>query len=234
MKERYRFYRDHKFIIAFVNDTGRMIAKTNFCDHKQVQKLKERVDGLVTLLKGHAEYEDNIFHPLLDAKGSNVHETIAADHKNNDAVFATWEKALKEIYELEDTDEKKQRGYEFYLAFREFEANTLIHLNNEENLIMPELQRFYSDDELKAVEANIYRKDEMTPDAMVRMMSTLFPYMDENDHLVFLNGIRDATPDKFAEVFRGVAKAVTDENKPILEDSEVKQLMTHFSLIEEA
>lgn len=233
MKARYRFYRVHKFVIAFINDITRMIAKTDFCDHDHIQKLKHRIEALIPLLQTHAEHEDAVFHSLLEVKGSTVHKSIADDHQKHASIFENWMKSLEEILKSHDPEGKKQQGYEFYLAFREFEANNLIHLNNEENLIMPELQRLYSDSELKAVTEKTYQKNEMTPEAMVGMMKAIFPYMDRHDRLVFLDDIYQATPDKFIEAFSGILELEIDTNNPILKNDEAKQLMEHFSLTEE-
>ena len=64
MKEmmRYRFYREHKYVSAAVNDVERLIAKTDFRDHAEIVKAKAAFDGLVQKLQGHAEYENNVLH----------------------------------------------------------------------------------------------------------------------------------------------------------------------------
>tara|TARA_R110000868_G_scaffold8205_3_gene42446 strand:+ start:36900 stop:37469 length:570 start_codon:yes stop_codon:yes gene_type:complete len=171
---RYRFYREHKFIIPFVE----------------------------------------------------------ADHAKHDGLFSAWISALTEIADDVDIEVKKQKGYQFYLSFREFEADNMRHLNDEEMVVMPELQRLYTDEELKAVEAKTYQMVEMTPEAMVGMMAALFPYMDVHDHKIFLEDIHQAAPEKFLPAFSGIAHAQADDGTSALSEIEVNQLMKQFSVDE--
>ncbi len=229
MTTRHRFYREHKLIIALVNDVTRLIAKTNFCKDDQIQILKKQLTSLTSLLKAHAEHEENAFHVLLEAKGSIVHQEISDDHEKHLVLFSNWDFALNSILAIDDPETRVEQGYQFYLTFREFDANNLHHLNIEETVIMSELQRLYSDAELEAVEAKTYKKNEMTPDAIIEMMKVLFPYMELHDYQAFLSEIYNCVPDKFDTAFNGIINATTDAGKPILDPKEICQLVSFFS-----
>jgi len=89
-------------------------------------------------------------------------------------------------------------GYTLYLTYRKFAADNLIHLHEEETKILPELQRLYTDDELRQVEAPTYEK--MTPEEMIGMMQALFPHMNPSDKSAFLSDIQKLQPEKFLEI----------------------------------
>jgi len=228
---RYRFYREHKFVIPFINDVTRLIARTDFQDEEQLKVVRERVNNVIGMLQGHAEHEEKAFHLLLEAKGSTVHQSIMKDHADHARLFDHIEASLKDISTAGTGEEKIRLGYAFYLQFREFEANNMNHINDEERVIMPELQRLYTDEELRAVEAKIYHK--MEPDHMIHMMKVIFPYMDSVDHLVFLSDIQIATPDKFKNAICGILKATNDVGEPIIIAAEVKQIVAHFRITTE-
>lgn len=196
-KNRYRFYREHKFVIAFVNDVGRLIARANFDNDDDLYEVKQKITQLSGLLSAHAAHEESAFHSLLKQKGSTIHEKIAEDHANHEKIFADWQAQLQTIATTDSAEEKIAKGYQFYLSFRRFEADNLQHLNEEETLLMTELQKLYTDEELELVERHTYQKPEMTPEALLHMLTTLIPYMNNDDLRAFLSDIQKADQDKF-------------------------------------
>jgi len=90
------------------------------------------------------------------------------------------------------------RGYEFYLCYRKFVADTLQHLHQEETVILPELQRLYSDDELQRVEYETYHS--MTAEQIIAMFKRLFNYMNPNDKMSFLADLKTLQPNKYSIV----------------------------------
>ena len=79
---------------------------------------------------------------------------------------------------------------------------------------MPELQKLYSDDELRAIEFGTYAQ--MTGEQMVEMMNVLFPHMNPSDREFFLMDIRDAQPGKFLEAWEAVALLIDVNEREML------------------
>lgn len=75
----------------------------------------------------------------------------------------------------------------------------LKHLYDEEKIILPELQRLYSDEELAALQAKTYAK--MTPEQMLGMLDVVFPHMNQDDMNFFINEMKAAEPQKFEIVW---------------------------------
>ena len=100
-------------------------------------------------------------------------------------------------------------GYQLYLAFRKFSGENLLHLHEEETVILPELQRLYSDEELSTVEFATYNI--MSADDLVEMLAVLFPHMDANDKKVFLLDIKACDPTKFAVVWSRIQDLLSDK-----------------------
>ena len=76
---RYKFYREHKYVSAAINDVERLIAKTDFTSQPQVEKVQEAFDALAQMLKGHANYENATLHELLK-RGSAIYKHVEEDH----------------------------------------------------------------------------------------------------------------------------------------------------------
>lgn len=196
---RYQFYREHKYVSSALNDLERLIAKSDCSNDKEIRKIETAFKALSDMLKGHAHYENEKLHSLLKAKGSFIFEKLEIEHEDQDLTLLTIEKAIKDLYASKNPEKE---GYHLYLLFREFVAENLHHLNQEERLILPELQRLYTDEELKEVEKATYQI--MTSAELIEMMQVLFPHMNKYDKKAFLNDIKEACPQKYEAAIKGV------------------------------
>jgi hypothetical protein len=199
---RYKFYREHKFVSAAVNNVERLVAKTDFRNRTEVETVKKAFDGLIEMLKGHAHYENETLHELLRKKGSAVYQQVEADHVQYEQQIRDLENQLNKAMASTTPDEQVELGYQFYVWFRKFAGENLLHLHEEETVILPELQRLYSDAELSTVEFKTYQI--MTPEEIVEMMEVLFPHMNSSDREAFLTDIKACNPAKFAIAWRGI------------------------------
>jgi hypothetical protein len=77
-------------------------------------------------------------------------------------------------------------------------GENLLHLHEEETKILPELQRLYTDEELRCVEEATYKM--MTPEQLIEMLKVLFPHMNASDKEAFLEDIKFSQPEKFKEI----------------------------------
>jgi hypothetical protein len=199
---RYQFYREHKYVSFALNDLERRIAKADFRVFKEVEKIQSEFKAIVHMLKSHAQYENSSLHELLRKKQSIVYEHVESDHHRYDEILDDLLLKLQKVLAEQNEDERVEKGHQFYLWYRKFVGENLLHLHEEETVILPELQRLYSDEELKAVESGTYHL--MTPTQMVHMMEELFPHMNPGDKEAFLKDIKDAQPEKFIEAWDGI------------------------------
>lgn len=203
---RYQFYREHKYVSFVLNDLERLIAKTDFRNSSQVEKIETEFQDMVQMLHGHAEYEDTKLHPLLEEKGSSIFQEAQKDHEDHDAVFQYLQLLLDQIKAAADEHQQIGLGYQFYLNYRKFVGENLHHLHEEETQILPELQRLYNDDELRTVEAETYRQ--MSVGELIHMMQVLFPHFNPSDRQAFLDDIQQAVPEKFIPIWEVIKESI--------------------------
>lgn len=213
-KMRYRFYREHKYVSYAVSELEKLIAKTDFRDRIQVDIIKNELANIEALMAGHAAWEESSVHELLRKKQSSVHTPIEIEHKEHAAQFNELQEMISSISNCRDENEQLNKGYAFYIAYRYYAANNLKHLHEEETIIMPELQKLYSDEELRAVEFKTYAQ--MTPEEMIHMMEVLFPHMNPSDREFFLTDIHDAEPTKFMKAWEGIKDKIGDGERELL------------------
>lgn len=199
---RVKFYREHKYVSAALNNLERLIAKVDFRKNTEIEGAKEEWADVSSMLRGHAQYEEEKLHSLLEKKGSTVHLLAHDQHEEMDAAFPEIDSLFNVAISEEDQDRKVEIGYQLYLTFRKFVGNNLLHLHEEETKILPELQRLYSDEELRLVEDATYQI--LTPQEMVEMVQVLFPHMNALDKEAFLKDIEISQPSKFKEILPAV------------------------------
>lgn len=213
--KRYKFYREHKYVCAAINDIERLIAKTDFTSATETVKVKEAFDAMFPMLKGHADYESSRLHRLLRERGSNVYRHAEEEHRVYEQKLNDLSNRLMLVSESIDPEERIELGYQLYLCFRKFAGENLLHLHEEETVILPELQRLYSDEELAQVEFESYRV--MTHEDLIHMMQALFPHMNPADRLVFLTDIKACDADKFLRAWQGIREQLDQDERKLIE-----------------
>jgi hypothetical protein len=195
---RVKFYREHKYVSAALNSLERLIAKTDFRKDAEVEVARSEWVDLSAMLHGHAHYEEERLHPLLERKGSTVHRHAHHQHEEMDATFPRIDALFEAVMREEDQDTRVEIGDQLYLTFRKFVGENLLHLHEEETKILPELQRLYTDEELRSVEDATYSV--MTCEEMIAMLQVLFPHMNALDKEAFLEDIKFLQPEKFEKI----------------------------------
>jgi DUF438 domain-containing protein len=208
---RVKLYREHKYVSFALSELERLIAKTDFTDNTAIAHIQNEWQRVKEMLEGHAYHEEHHFHALLEKKGSHVHHEVHNDHEHQ-------EETLKNLQCLLDivktSSDPVEAGYQFYLAYRKFVGDNLLHLYEEETKLLPELQRLCTDEELRAIEYPTYEM--MTLEEMVEMLQVLFPHMNFSDKCAFLMDINLAQPEKFLQLW--------DRVKGFLSAEEIKRL----------
>jgi hypothetical protein len=197
---RYKFYREHKFISATLNDVAESIARADFSSDADTKEVLIKFEALRAILGAHTHYEDVVLHKLLREKNSTVQAPAEADHQHYKALLATFVQDLQAILASTDSAQRIDQGDAFYLSFRKFASDNLRHLCEEEEIILPELRRLYSNKELCKVECSPYESNEQ----IASLMKNHFPHMNPNDREAFLTDIKACDPAKFAVAWESI------------------------------
>ncbi len=190
---RVKLYREHKYVSFALSELERLIAKTDFNNQAEIAHVQNEWLAVKEMLEGHAHHEEHNFHALLEKKGSTIHLEAKEDHEAQEKTLAHLDSLLGSIATSPDAVEA---GYQFYLAYRKFVGDNLLHLHEEETKLLPELQKLCTDDELRSLEHATY--EVMTVEEIQGMLEVLFPHMNPSDKEAFLTDIQLAQPEKAA------------------------------------
>lgn len=212
-KDRYRLYREHKYLFYVFSEILRLTALLDLSRAESRETLKNELGQLELLLQAHVEYEESRIHSILKDRHSPLFSEAEHQHRDQKLFF---DRLKEKMAFLDGVEEKEAHflGYELYLELRKFFGEYLNHFDYEERIIMPELQRLVSDEELREIDQVSYRQ--MSAEQLVEMMEVLFPHMNYEDRLTFLTEIKNCDPQKLAVAWKGIT--------PFLEENERNKL----------
>lgn len=209
-KLRHRLYREHKYVSSVISRFRETVARADFLSSEMMSEVKVKLTEIMELMHGHAFHENTVIHKLLRVKSSKIFEKIERDHAAHEGCFSSLFQLLEEVTRTTEAAQKIELGYQFYLKVQHFEADNLRHQLYEEEVILKELHRLYTDEELLLLtDAKSYAV--MTPDDLLEMLDVLFPYFNADDRQAFLSDIYFTEPDKFIAIWPQIQKIISHE-----------------------
>ena len=220
---RYSYFSDvHRHIRHEMHEVSEAAAKVDFKVESQRTAVKKKFDALVEYLKGHAEGEEMFQTPLLKAKNSKIADKLHVEHQQIEKEMNELNQKFNSIGSTQNAEQQVERGYDFYLSYTDFMCHYFQHLLGEERVIMPELQRLYTDDELRKVTLDLY--PQMPKEKIEEMLQFFFPYVSAIEREVMLTDLKDSLP---PETFRAAWEFIA----LTLEPQERKALANKFRKI---
>ena len=145
----------HKGLRAALYQTALQLQQTDFTESDQVEDAINKVREVVLLFEGHAHKEDHFVLPLINEYEPSVVATFNAEHQKDEQLGVELEGAVKKLSQSSTSQEMLVAGGELTTCFVRFMVFNLEHMAKEEDIINQILWRYYSDDEIKAVVAQI-------------------------------------------------------------------------------
>lgn len=160
--------------------------------------LADAVRFSVDLLVSHAEHEDTVVQPVLEAERPDLAEVIAADHHGLEPRMDGLVALAGTVAEVDGADARAWL-HALYLDLALFTGDYLRHQETEERVVMPALEAAIGPDEVHHLEMAIISS--IPPDEMAASLAVMLPAMNLDDRALLLGGMQAGAP---AEVFAGV------------------------------
>lgn len=141
----------HKGLRGWMGQVGARLGATSFVGPSRDDVLQE-LGELLQTLQEHALHEDTFIAPLLQERGTDRHLQWQGDHRRLGEAEISLRHQLEALMRLGgDHPVAEAAGTSLYRAFNRFVAETLVHLDYEESVVMPLLWATCTDDELRGV-----------------------------------------------------------------------------------
>jgi len=149
------FYQVHKALRAMLYETATELQRTDFNNEEEVNSVMINITAVVDVFDKHAHNEDRFVFSAVEQYEPSVVDSFEQEHVR-DHELSTQLRTLINIYRSLGSDEEKiQLGSALRKAFVDFLAFNLVHMAKEEDIINNLLWRYYSDEEIRAIERQI-------------------------------------------------------------------------------
>jgi hypothetical protein len=160
--------------------------------------LSRHVQSVVELLVAHAEHEDAVIQPVLEAQLPELAAQIATDHPHIEAQVEEIRDLAAAAVDASDA-EVRDDVFRVYMELASFTSAYLTHQDFEERDVTPALERAIGIDGV--VELHQAIVGSIPPDEMMRTLPLMLTAMNIDDRTEMLGGMQAGAP---PEVFAGV------------------------------
>lgn len=187
------------------------VGSTNYEDPKALKALQTQVNDVFAFLRAHAINEEVNIHPFVQKCGAGL-ERLEEAH----AVFGRDIDAMDEKMNAIVRMSPKERavaGPELYRQLARFIAAYLLHLDDEEYVILPVLMSTFPFDELNSVKMGLIRQ--IPPGEWPTQIRYQMPAMSAPECLHMLNMLKNAvkvTPQALATIRKAAERAMSPKD----------------------
>lgn len=195
-QQRYNVFNQiHKGLRALLYDTALCIQQTDF-NTEEAKQTVDKVVYVVDLFDEHAQHEDNHLLPLAEKHNPRLVEEFESEHEVDHRLSQSLRDHALAWYTATAENEKAMHGQAIFYSFNEFIAFNLYHMNKEENILLLNLWKHYTDNDLHTAEKAII--ENIQPETLMTESRWMMRSISVNEIIQWLKGIQFGAP---AEVF---------------------------------
>jgi hypothetical protein len=153
---RYNLFNQvHKGLRALLYETALAIQHTDFLQPQQAALTFKKIEKVLWMFEGHADIEDSVVFPQLVSVAPDVVKDFEEQHETDHRLGQDLGDIIASYGYAQTPADRQQCGINLLLAFNEFTAFNLQHMNKEETIIMGLFWQHFTDEGLFAMEREI-------------------------------------------------------------------------------
>jgi len=161
------FYQIHKALRAMLYETAIELQRTDFNNEEESAEALANIKTVVNLFDKHAYHEDTVVFPAVEKYEPSIVDAFEQEHIKDLELGSKLRTLMAMFDSVESDDDKIQVGSAIRKSFVDFLAFNLQHMAKEEDIINNLLWRYYTDDEIRAIEYQIVLKQTAEATALV-------------------------------------------------------------------
>lgn len=193
----------HKAIRALIYDLSMMLQTTDFTDERARNACLAGLEHFLELLHEHAGYEDRTVFAATHRFEPETIDQLEEEHHQIAAHLDQVHKSIGRVKSAATDQERIEAGAELNRSANKFIAFYLGHLAREEDTVLPATFKYFSDQELMGMRAEVQRTT--TPARFAEWMRWMFPSVNINELTEYFRTIKAHAPPPFYEAMSQVA-----------------------------
>lgn len=218
--QRYNtFNQIHKALRALLYDAALTLQQTDFALKTECDAAVEKVVAILDLFENHAHHEDTQVLPAVFAFEPSVADVFEQEHVKDGELSRGLETTIAQLYRTGSLTEKVRLGRELTSGFIQFMIFNLNHMAKEEDVLNEILWRYYSDEEIKKIEAVI--RQNTPPEKQPFVAKWMLRGISNTEAVIWLKELQHHAP---APLFQKMF-ALAEAELPAVR---FQQIATHF------
>ena len=190
---RFDLYRSaHKGVRKALFDAVTRIGAADCRDAAAASAAAGIARSLVALSRKHIGSEMRFIHPAVEARAPGLLADLDHAHDDHARQLDALEAIARDLEAARDAAARVTLGGRLYEMLSLFVAAELAHMAQEEQAIMPELWRLFSDEELLAMQQAIIAA--LGPDGLAMFLRPMLPAMNPTERERMLGGLKHGLP----------------------------------------
>lgn len=208
--QRYNIFNQiHKGLRSMLYDTALTLQQTDFTKSEEAENSFQKVEQVLHAFHSHAENEDRYVLPFVgNVNAALIHE-FESEHETDEKLGNKLSELIAIVRAVGNDSELTACGYALQLAFNEFTAFNLYHMNKEEVKINNVLWDNFSDDQIRSLEQEIVNG--LPPSEKEAMGRWMLRGISNTEISNWLIAVKNSAPDF---VFKNLLSAAEEELSP--------------------
>ncbi|MFT3911914.1 MAG: hemerythrin domain-containing protein [Ferruginibacter sp.] len=205
--QRYNIFNlKHKGLRVMLYETAIDLQHTSFDNAESAAEAISKVESVLHAFHSHAEHEDKFVLPALKRYNAELIEEFQSEHAMDELLTQNINKLIAAFKFATDKEALTVAGYALTMAFNEFIAFNLYHMNKEENKINKTLWEYYNDAELAQITRTIIAS--IPPNILTEETRWMVKGASDTEIINWLLGVKNDAPDY---VFKSLFTLVEEE-----------------------
>jgi hypothetical protein len=207
MAERDNLFRPiHKGIRSKIYELGLRLGTTDFRNpaesNKLVQQLKQDLtlstsNCIFCLIFAHKKHEEKDLFSAVQPYDKGIVDEMMREHRVVQRRVQVVARTCDELQAISDPERRAEVGDRLHREVTDFFVFYLLHMNNEESLMVPVLWDHYTDEQLRAFRMQFYNSIPLP--RFEEWMRWTLPALNPDEQLALLRGLKtDPPPNRFA------------------------------------
>ncbi|GAB3712287.1 hypothetical protein GCM10027592_50640 [Spirosoma flavus] len=204
--QRYNVFNQiHKGLRGMLYDTAIRLQQTDFTSSEAIATI-DQLEQALHFFDEHAENEDQFILPHIRKHDAQLIDELEKDHDVDHQLTQTLFASIQEWRQATDAAQKGAIGQRILLAFNEFIAFNLYHMNKEETVLIDLLWKHYTDGEIFQMEEQIIHS--IPIQTLMVESRWMMRSISDPEVIGWLSGVKQGAP---AEVFNNFLQMATEE-----------------------
>jgi hemerythrin-like domain-containing protein len=193
----------HKAIRALIYDLSMMLQTADFTDERARNACLAALEHFLELLHEHAGYEDRTVFAATRKFEPEIIDRLEDEHHQIGTHLDQVHHSIDRVKAATTDQDRIDAGAALNRSVNQFIAFYLGHLAHEEDTVLPATFKYFTDEELTGMRAEVQKTT--TPARFAEWMRWMYPSVNINELTEMFRGLKAHAPPPFYEAMSQVA-----------------------------